>query len=112
MTARHDRAVRSAAWWTVWSFLAFCLFYSMAALTFASYYDISETCTLQYGQTWDPETSVRDATFPMRATCNAGFSLMPAWVNPTIAGLGALALASSAALVGASIRRPALSAAS
>jgi hypothetical protein len=105
MTAQHDRAVRLAACWTVWSFLAFWLFYFFAALFFASYYDIGELCNLTYDQTYDPETSVRDASFPMRATCNAEFSLMPTWVNPTIVGIGAVFLISLALLIAASIRR-------
>lgn len=105
MTARHDRAVRLAAWWTVGSLLAFGAFYFFAAVFFTSYWDISELCELFYDQTYDPLTSVRDASFPMRASCNAEFSLMPTWVNPTIAGLGALFLISLVLLVATSTKR-------
>jgi len=63
--------------------------------------DIVSTCATR-GQPWDTEYSRqnrRDSAgfFPLHNECNAGYDLVPVWLNPAVAFLALLALAFAAA---------------
>lgn len=58
-------------------------------------WDIEETCRLGHGQSFDPATISGDALFPISQRCNADYDLVPAFVNPTIIALTALAIAAT-----------------
>lgn len=55
-------------------------------------WDIDYVCSQVHGQSFDPATSSGDAFFPISQRCNADYDLVPAFVNPTIVALTALAI--------------------
>ena len=55
-------------------------------------WDIQEACQLGHGQTYDASTSSGDALFPLTRRCNAEYDLVPAFINPGIIILTALAV--------------------
>lgn len=104
MTARHDRAVRSARRWTLASFLAFCVVYVLGWF-FTWNWDLFENCQIFRDQRYEPEIAELSANFPFKNTCNADYDMVPTWVNPSVVGTGAVFLISLALLVVALIRR-------
>lgn len=62
----------------------------LCGILFAGSLDIAESCTYQHHQSYD--AAYREAhpdryLFPVSARCNAGYDLVPSWVNPTMAAL-------------------------
>jgi hypothetical protein len=60
----------------------------LCGVLFAGSLDIAESCTYQHHQQYD--AAYREAhpdgyVFPVTAKCNAGYDLVPSWVNPAIA---------------------------
>lgn len=62
-------------------------------------WDLEETCRLTHGQRFDPATASSRSLLPLSQPCNASYDLVPAFVNPTLVALTALAI--TAAVVAA-----------
>lgn len=65
--------------------------------------DVEETCTVRHHQPYDD--AFREAhrakwfrLFPLSSKCNAGYELVPSWVNPAVAVFGLLFVVSLAGL--------------
>ncbi|GAA4263585.1 hypothetical protein [Dactylosporangium darangshiense] len=60
----------------------------LCGVLFGGSLDIAESCTYQHHQQYD--AAYREAhpdgfLFPLSTKCNAGYDLVPSWVNPAIA---------------------------
>ena len=74
----------------------------LCGVLFAGSLDIAESCTYQHHQQYD--AAYREAHpdgygFPVTAKCNAGYDLVPSWVNPTMAAFFLVFVAGVAGVV-------------
>jgi hypothetical protein len=74
----------------------------LCGVLFGAPLDIAESCTYQHHQQYD--VAYREAhpdrvLFPLTAKCNAGYELVPSWVNPTIAAFFLVFVASVAGAI-------------
>ncbi|GIF15818.1 hypothetical protein [Actinoplanes teichomyceticus] len=113
---RLGRGLRAGDWrrpgWfghAAWaSFLLLVLAWLLGALSGGL--DLEETCRFQHHEPYDDTyyRAHRDdyfRLFPLSRKCHAGYDLVAAWVNPTVAVLLLLLVASLAGLGWASVRR-------
>ncbi|MFQ1004382.1 hypothetical protein [Modestobacter sp. SSW1-42] len=84
--------------------MTFGLVYLWGAILTSYQWVKADTCWLQ-DERYEPETAEVSNSFPFKNTCNADYDLVPTWINPTVAGIGAVSLISLALLVTALVRR-------
>ncbi|GAA3182922.1 MULTISPECIES: hypothetical protein [Streptomyces] len=106
LTRRSASAGRRPA--RVWAlsaivFLILTFGFAVRGATAMFAWDIEETCRLQYGQDWSPQSS-HESVIPMSRTCNAHYDLVPSYVNPAIAACAAGAVASAVVATSTAVR--------
>ncbi|GAA2522218.1 hypothetical protein [Streptomyces longisporus] len=105
VTGVRDGSWRRAMWWT--RLFSVALFAGAAAWIrglFATGLDTRKTCLFVHHERYDEayrrtHDAEFDKIFPLHNMCNAHADLVPAWVNPTIAVCGIVALAAAAVLL-------------
>lgn len=103
VTGVRDSSWRGPMWWT--RLCSVALFVGVAAGIrglFATGLDTRKTCLFVHHERYDEayrhsHAAVFSKIFPLHNMCNAHADLVPAWVNPTIAVCGVVALAAAAA---------------